>query len=111
MRTVVLWLLRSKMPHVKQVRWCKWVNSNACSDSSDDPGLPGVFLQEWTGEATIGDALVALAARLPRAQMIITTQGAKGSICLLRTQEQVGQAIERGGGETLQEWTRIAATS
>lgn len=48
-------------------------------------------MQEWTGESTIGDALVELADRLPRAKMIITTQGAKGSICLCRTQQQEQQ--------------------
>jgi hypothetical protein len=47
---------------------------------------PCVCVQEWTGEACIGDALVELAARLPRARLLITTQGSKGSICLLRQQ-------------------------
>jgi hypothetical protein len=46
-------------------------------------------MQEWTGEANIGDALVTLASRLPQAQMIFTTQGAKGSICLIRAADQV----------------------
>lgn len=43
------------------------------------------LLQEWTGEANIGDALAEVAGRLPLAKLIISTQGARGSICLLRT--------------------------
>jgi hypothetical protein len=59
------------------------------------PGLSGAVheiccMQEWTGEANIGDALVTLASRLPQAQLIFTTQGAKGSMCLVRTADQVG---------------------
>ncbi|WIA37423.1 hypothetical protein OEZ86_014348 [Tetradesmus obliquus] len=42
------------------------------------------FPQEWTGEQCIGDAMLELAVRLPRARMIITTRGAEGSVCLLR---------------------------
>lgn len=48
-----------------------------------------LLLQEWTGEACLGDALLELAARLPRAKMLITTQGSKGSICLQRQSQQV----------------------
>ncbi|KAI8465093.1 MAG: PfkB-type carbohydrate kinase [Monoraphidium minutum] len=42
------------------------------------------FPQEWTGEATIGDAMVALAQRLPRARAIVTTRGTRGSVLLRR---------------------------
>jgi hypothetical protein len=52
-------------------------------------------LQEWTGEQCIGDAMLELASRLPRARMIITTRGTKGSVCLLR-QGHEGQQV-RGG--------------
>lgn len=53
-------------------------------------------VQEWTGEQCIGDAMLELAVRLPRARMIITTRGAEGSVCLLR-QEHGSQQVRSGG--------------
>lgn len=57
---------------------------------------PGVnpHSQEWTGEATVGDAMVALARRLPRARVVVTTRGARGSVLLRRAAkgEEVGGA-------------------
>lgn len=43
--------------------------------------------QEWTGEATIGDAVLEVARRLPNAKVVITTRGVKGSVLLRRAQE------------------------
>jgi hypothetical protein len=53
-----------------------------------------LYTQELTGEASLGDALLSLAARLPRARLLFTTQGARGSICLQRqldSHQQVGE--------------------
>jgi hypothetical protein len=52
------------------------------------PAPPCCAAQEWTGEACVGDALLEVAARLPRAKMLISTQGSRGSICLLRQQQR-----------------------
>jgi hypothetical protein len=41
-------------------------------------------MQEWTGEATLGDALLSLAGRLPRCQVLITTRGTQGAVMLER---------------------------
>jgi hypothetical protein len=46
--------------------------------------------QQWTGESAIGDAMLEVAARLPKAQLVITTRGTKGSICLQRQPTNVG---------------------
>ncbi len=40
--------------------------------------------QDWTGEAVLEDALLATAARLPRASFLITTLGTRGSVLLER---------------------------
>jgi hypothetical protein len=54
------------------------------------PGRLLSCLQEATGEAVLGDALLTLAQRLPGARLIITTLGARGSVMLERGAEQVG---------------------
>ncbi len=41
-------------------------------------------LQECTGEACIGDALIKLMGALPRAQWILTTLGKRGSVLVQR---------------------------
>ena len=48
------------------------------------------FPTAWTGHASVPDALVEMAARLPRARLIIATQGAAGCIALER--EEAGAA-------------------
>lgn len=53
-----------------------------------------MYTQELTGEASLGDALLSLASRLPRARLLFTTQGARGSICLER-QADVDQKMVR----------------
>lgn len=53
-----------------------------------------MYPQELTGEASLGDALLSLASRLPRARLLFTTQGARGSICLER-QADVDQKMVR----------------
>eukprot|EP00882_Tetradesmus_deserticola_P005402 GHRQ01005685.1.p1 GENE.GHRQ01005685.1~~GHRQ01005685.1.p1 ORF type:complete len:493 (+),score=89.17 GHRQ01005685.1:314-1792(+) len=50
------------------------------------------FPQEWTGEQCIGDAMLQVAMRLPRARMVFTTLGSKGSVCLLRQDKQAASA-------------------
>ena len=40
--------------------------------------------QGWTGEASIADAIVEMAQRLPKCKMFITTRGTQGSILLER---------------------------
>lgn len=40
--------------------------------------------QAWTGEDCVGDAMVAMLARLPRAKWLLTTCGRDGSILLER---------------------------
>lgn len=47
------------------------------------------FPQEWSGEPQIGDAILEVARRLPNAQMIFTTRGTKGSVCLVKQAAEV----------------------
>jgi sugar/nucleoside kinase (ribokinase family) len=42
------------------------------------------FPKEWTGKKTTGEALAALARRLPRAKVLVTTLGAQGAVMLVR---------------------------
>lgn len=43
------------------------------------------FCQAWTEAPTLGEALVALALKLPRLQFVIVTQGAAGCVMLERS--------------------------
>ena len=47
-----------------------------------------ICLQQWTGEATLGDALHTTLARLPRVKFMITTLGKKGSVLIARSDSQ-----------------------
>jgi len=42
------------------------------------------FPGDWTGEAALGDALLATALRLPRARLLVTTLGKRGAVALER---------------------------
>jgi sugar/nucleoside kinase (ribokinase family) len=53
------------------------------------------FPRAWTGEATLGSALAALARRLPRARALVTTLGARGAVMLVRHVEE--EEEEEGG--------------
>jgi len=46
------------------------------------------FLQQWTGEATLGDALHTALQRLPNVKWMVTTLGKKGSVLLERCSDQ-----------------------
>lgn len=63
------------------------------------------MLQQWTGEATLGDALHTSLARLPQARFLITTLGKKGSVLIARTdrQEAAQAAAQEAVGEAAQE--------
>lgn len=63
---------------------------------SAGPDMP--LLQDWTGEAALSDALVALAQRLPRARFIITTRGTKGAVMLHRPAQQPAQVRDQVQG-------------
>ena len=58
-------------------------------------------LQQWTGEATLGDALHTTLARLPRVKFMITTLGKKGSVLIARSDSQT--AAHEADQETDQE--------
>lgn len=47
-----------------------------------------VCLQQWTGEAALGDALHTTLARLPKVKFMITTLGKKGSVLIARSDNQ-----------------------
>lgn len=49
------------------------------------------FPQQWTGEASLGDALHTTLQRLPKVKLMVTTLGKKGSILLERCSDQPGQ--------------------
>ncbi len=46
------------------------------------------FPAAWTGHASVPDALVEMAARLPRARLLVSTQGAAGCIALERVTQE-----------------------
>jgi hypothetical protein len=51
-----------------------------------------LWFQGWTGEASISDAIVEMACRLPHCKMFITTRGTQGSVLLERgAVQQVGE--------------------
>ena len=52
------------------------------------------FPAAWTGHASVPDALVEMAARLPRARLLVSTQGAAGCIALERVTHQEKRAGE-----------------
>jgi hypothetical protein len=52
--------------------------------------------QAWTGEESIGDALLSTLQRLPRAEWVATTLGSRGSVFLQRA-EQLGGGQPTGG--------------
>lgn len=58
-------------------------------------------MQQWTGEATLGDALLTSLARLPKAKFLITTLGKKGSVLIARSDRQ--EAAQGTAQETAQE--------
>ena len=49
-------------------------------------------MQQWTGEASLGDALHTTLQRLPNVKWVVTTLGKKGSVLLERCPGQAGQA-------------------
>ncbi|KAL0040939.1 hypothetical protein WJX79_010723 [Trebouxia sp. C0005] len=49
------------------------------------------FPQQWTGEASLGDALHTTLQRLPNVKWMVTTLGKKGSVLLERCPDQAGQ--------------------
>ena len=53
------------------------------------------FLQQWTGEATLGDALLTSLQRLPNVKWLATTLGKKGSVLLEHcpNQQSSGTAV------------------
>lgn len=59
-------------------------------------------MQEWTGEATLGDALLSLAGRLPRCKVLITTRGTQGAVMLERGPSTA--ADQQVGSRALCEW-------
>lgn len=65
------------------------------------------MLQQWTGEATLGDALHTSLARLPKARFLITTLGKKGSVLIARSDRQ--EAAQETAGEAAQECLQEAA--
>ena len=65
------------------------------------------MLQQWTGEATLGDALHTSIARLPRARFLITTLGKKGSVLIACSDRH--EAAQVAAGETNQEAAQEAA--
>ncbi len=48
-------------------------------------------MQQWTGEASLGDALHTTFQRLPNVKWMVTTLGKKGSVLLERCPDQAGQ--------------------
>lgn len=48
-------------------------------------------MQQWTGEASLGDALHTTLQRLPNVKWMVTTLGKKGSVLLERCPDQAGQ--------------------
>jgi hypothetical protein len=57
------------------------------------------FPAAWTGHASVPDALVEMAARLPRARLLVSTQGAAGCIALERVTQETrdGEASTSAG--------------
>jgi hypothetical protein len=51
------------------------------NSSPPEPPFPS---QEWTGESSVADAVLETARRLPRAKVVVTTRGTKGSVLLRR---------------------------
>ncbi|GBF88471.1 hypothetical protein Rsub_01184 [Raphidocelis subcapitata] len=55
------------------------------------PGLDELLAEadyvEWTGEACLADAVLEVARRLPRARVVVTTRGTRGSVLLRRAAE------------------------
>ena len=51
-------------------------------------------VQVWTGEASLGGALEKILSRLPRVERLITTLGARGSVCVARCGSDGG--VSRG---------------
>lgn len=47
-----------------------------------------VMVQAWTGEESLGDALVGTLQRLPKASWVFTTLGARGAVLVQRVPEQ-----------------------
>ena len=47
-------------------------------------------MQLWTGEANLGDSMLACLERLPRAQWMITTLGQRGSALIHRSDAAAG---------------------
>lgn len=45
-------------------------------------------MQQWTGEATLGDALYTTVQRLPNVKFMVTTLGKRGSVLLERCPDQ-----------------------
>ena len=62
-------------------------------------------LQQWTGEAALGDAVLTTLARLPRVKFMVTTLGKKGSVLIERTASQTAaqEADEEAAQEGVQE--------
>ena len=52
-------------------------------------------MQQWTGEATLGDALYTTLQRLPDVKFVVTTLGKRGSVLLERcpNQQHQGEAV------------------
>lgn len=48
-------------------------------------------MQQWTGEASLGDALHTTLQRLPNVKWVVTTLGKRGSVLLERCPDQAGQ--------------------
>lgn len=47
-----------------------------------------IWLQSYTGQSTLGDAMISLLQQLPKVQWIITTLGKKGSVLVQRSSSQ-----------------------
>ena len=45
-------------------------------------------MQQWTGEATLGDAMYTTLQRLPNVKFVVTTLGKRGSVLLERCPDQ-----------------------
>ena len=56
----------------------------------------GNCTQAWTGEESIGDALLSTLQRLPHAKWVATTLGSRGSVFLQRA-DQLGGGQPKGG--------------
>jgi hypothetical protein len=48
-------------------------------------------MQQWTGEASLGDALHTTLQRLPNVKWVVTTLGKKGSVLLEHCPDHPGQ--------------------